>query len=389
VVNKILFVDDEPNILEAYRRSLKKEFHVETAVGGEQALALVAANGPYAVIVSDMRMPGMDGVQFLARVREQAPDSVRMMLTGNADQQTAIDAVNEGHIFRFLAKPCPPETMAKAVTAGVRQYQLVRAERDLLEKTLGGSIQILADVLSLVNPMAFGRSSRVRRLVRQLCGVLKVEDAWQTEIAATLSQLGCIMVPEETLAKVYSGAALTAEEMRMLQAHPQVGRDLIAHIPRLEPVAEIIAYQEKQFNGSGRPHDGRTGDEIPYGARILKLALDFDKMAEGKFSNPEAYDEIKRRGDWYDPSIVAALAEVLASDETKYELRSVSVNDLGPNMILAEDIRSTTGVLLVAKGQEVAASLSMRLANFVLKTGIQEPINVFVPIDVEVSASKA
>ena len=380
MVNKILCVDDEPNILDAYRRSLKKEFQIETAVGGEQALSVVAANGPFAVVVSDMRMPGMDGVQFLAKVSEQAPDTVRMMLTGNSDQQTAIDAVNEGHIFRFLSKPCPPESLAQAVRAGVRQYQLIRAERDLLENTLSGSLQVLADVLSLVNPMAFGRSSRVRRLVRKLCDTLKVEDAWQTEIAATLSQLGCIMVPEETMAKVYSGAPVTAEELRMLQAHPQVGRDLIGHIPRLEPVAEIIAYQEKLFNGSGLPHDGRSGEEIPYGARILKVALDFDKMVEGKFSNADAYDEIKRRGDWYDPRVVESLVDVLASDETKYETRSVSVADLTANMFLAEDVRSTSGVLLVAKGQEVAASLSMRLANFVLKTGIQEPIKVFVPV---------
>src|SRR5829696_4359 len=138
MIGKILCVDDERNVLEAYQRSLRKEFHIEIATSGAEGLAAVESQGPYAVIVSDMRMPGMDGIRFLAKVKEKAPDSVRIMLTGNADQQTAIEAVNEGNIFRFLTKPCPPETLAKALSAGLQQYWLVVAEKELLEKTLSG-----------------------------------------------------------------------------------------------------------------------------------------------------------------------------------------------------------------------------------------------------------
>ena len=118
MTDKILCVDDDPNILQAYQRALHKQFPIEAALGGEEALAAVAHRGPYAVVVADMRMPGLTGVEVLARIRQMAPDTVRMMLTGNADQQTALEAVNEGHIFRFMTKPCPPDAFAKALTAG-------------------------------------------------------------------------------------------------------------------------------------------------------------------------------------------------------------------------------------------------------------------------------
>lgn len=377
---KILFVDDEANILEAYQRALRKEFRVETANGGAQALTMMQECGPYAVIVSDMRMPGMDGVQFLAEARERAPETVRAMLTGNADQQTAIEAVNEGHIFRFMTKPCPPDSLIRTLKACLRQYHLIMAEKELLEKTLRGSIQVMTDIMSLVNPTAFGRASRVRRLVLQIAEAMRVEELWQTEIAAMLSQVGCITVPEETLQKVYTGESLTAEELKMLRSSPQVGHDLLAHIPRLEPVAEIIACQEKLYGGPGLADDFTRGAAIPLGARILKVALDFDKLVEGKFSRSEAYKEIKRRENWYDPEVIEALGTTVASDESMYRVETLKVKDLTLNMILGEDVFDRRGVLLIAEGQEVTLSLRMRLDNFHARVGVQEPIKVLIPL---------
>ncbi len=379
---KVLCVDDERNILEAYQRSLRRQVEIDTALGGEEALGRISSHGPFAVIVSDMRMPGMDGIQFLRRVKESVPDSVRIMLTGNADMQTAIEAVNEGNIFRFLTKPCSPEVLAKALEAGIEQYRLVNAERELLEKTLRGSVQILTDVLSLVNPTAFGRAARVRRLVSQLTTTMKVEKNWQNEIAAMLSQVGCVTVPEETLNKVYRGAPLTAAEWRMYQAHPQVGRDLISHIPRLENVAQIIAYQEKLYDGTGLPHDEMRGEEIPMGARILKLALDFDKLEASGTSKAECLEEIRRRQNWYDPKVVTALRAVLAN-QIQSEVRTLRTDELEPGMILAEDVLSTKDLLLIVKGQEVTTSLRMRLANYAEKGVIANMVTVYAPVRID------
>ncbi|HET6976506.1 MAG TPA: HD domain-containing phosphohydrolase [Pyrinomonadaceae bacterium] len=368
-MERVLCVDDEQNILEGYQRSLRKDFRIDIANGGAAALEMIRANGPYAVIVSDMRMPEMDGVQLLAAVKEVAPETVRIMLTGNADQQTAIEAVNEGNIFRFLNKPCPPESLKNSLLAAIKQYHLIHAEKELLEKTLTGSLQVLTDILSMVNPTAFGRAARVRRLVRELGANMKLDNVWQVEIAAMLSQIGCITVPEETLAKVYEGKVLTADEKAMIANHAKVAHDLIARIPRLEPVAEIIGCQD------------RVGDENePEAARVLRLALDFDKLIEGEKSSSQAFSEIETRVDRYGASAIEALRDVVAHSETMYQQRAVTVDELAEQMILAADVVATNGVLLIGKGQEATASLKMRLWNFVNRGSIEDQIHVFIPI---------
>lgn len=377
---KVLCVDDDSRVLDAYRRGLRKQFAIDTALGGEEALSAIDSQGPYAVVVSDMRMPGMDGVRLLGKIRQQAPDTVRIMLTGNADLQTAIEAVNEGNIFRFLTKPCPPETLAKSLTAGVRQYQLVMTEKELLEKTFRGSIKVLIEVLSLINPTAFGHASRVRRLVHKMCGELKADNAWQCEVAAMLSQIGYVTIPTETLEKVHDGRELKANEMEMLEAHPSVGRNLIVNIPRLECVAEAIGYQNKRFDGSGEPSDAIEGKDIPIGARILKVALDYDTLRWSGSAEIDAMVELRKRSGWYDPVVLRALEAVIGFDEA-FEFREVMVQELSTLMTLAEDIRTTDGTIVVGKGQEVTTSLCQRVKNFARNRHIKEPFRVFVRSD--------
>jgi response regulator RpfG family c-di-GMP phosphodiesterase len=374
---KILCVDDEPNILDAYRRTLRKRFNIDVASGGEEALRAIAERGPYAVIVADMRMPGMNGVELLAKVREVAPLTVRMMLTGNADQQTAIQAVNQGHIFRFLSKPCAPEDFANALEAGLEQHRLLTAERQLLTQTLSGAIKVLVDVLSMLKPMAFGRASEVRRVVHQLCEQLQVQNAWAVEIAAALSQIGCITVPEKILAKVYRGEALSGEELEIYQQHPKVGHELIRKIPRLEEAAEIIGYQEKLYNGKGFPQDFRAGEDIPLGARILKAALDWTSLLAAGLQPEMAFVHMRQRQGWYDPKVIEALKHSLEISE-EYAVRELRVNQLADGMILAEDIHSIHGTLLCPKGQEITPAVRHRLRNYMVNVGIQGPIRVFV-----------
>ncbi len=383
---RILCVDDEQNVLDAYQRGLRKQFQIETALGGEQAIGMLDAQNPYAVIVSDMRMPGMDGVQFLASVRKRAGETVRMMLTGNADQQTAIEAVNEGNIFRFLTKPCPPDTLAKALTAGIEQYRLVTAEKELLGKTLRGSIKVLNDVLSLTNPTAFGHASRSRRLVGQLCKELNVERAWEVEVAAMLSQIGCVTIPPDTLDKVYHRKTLTPVESEMFESHPAAGRDLVVNIPRLEGVAEIIAYQQKRFDGTGTPSDSVAGAEIPLGARLLKVALDYDALKWTGLTEIDVTIELRQRSGWYDTKILKALEAVIGFEEA-FEIQEVKIRDLTTSMTLADDVTTEDGAMLVGKGQDVTSSLCQRLKNFARKRKVNEPIRVLVRTDMRSPAT--
>lgn len=380
MTRKVLFVDDDPNILAAYQRQLRKQYQIETALAGERGLDAVARTGPYAVIVSDLKMPGMNGIQFLSRVREMAPDTVRIMLTGFAELQTAIDAVNEGNIFRFLTKPCAPDILSRALDSGIEQYRLITAERELLEKTLRGSIKVLTQILSLLNPEAFGRASRLSRYAREIGLVLKFPGIWQLETAAMLSQIGFILLPEEALKKIYHGQQLTSEESQLLDMHPFITADLVKNIPRLEEIAKIIAYQEKRFDGTGIPVDAVKREEIPLGARILKVALGFDTLQSAGETKSRAIAQLKQRPGWYDPKVLTALEAVIWI-EGKFQIRVVPLGELQDNMILDDDVWTTTGTLLIAKGQEVNQLIRRRLHDFAENVGIKEPLQVLVPPD--------
>src|SRR5918911_2964995 len=168
---RVLCVDDEPNVLEGLRRTLGGHYRVRTAVGGAAGLEAIEREGPFAVVVSDLRMPEMDGVAFLSRVRQRSPDTVRVLLTGQADLDAAIAAVNEGHIFRFLSKPCAQPVLFQALAAAEEQYRLITAERVLLEQTLYGSIKALTDILALAVPSAFGRAVRAKAHLSELLTV--------------------------------------------------------------------------------------------------------------------------------------------------------------------------------------------------------------------------
>ena len=173
---RIILVDDEVNVLQAYGRVLRARFAVDTAEGGEAALGMLSERGPYAVVVSDMRMPGMDGVELLAQAKGRFPDTVRIMLTGNADQGTAAEAVNRGEIFRFLSKPCDSALLIETIHQAVRQHELLTAEKALLEGTLKGSIRMLVDLLSLLDPISFGRAQEMGELAEGVAREMGMEN---------------------------------------------------------------------------------------------------------------------------------------------------------------------------------------------------------------------
>jgi response regulator RpfG family c-di-GMP phosphodiesterase len=373
---RILCVDDEEKILSAFRRQLGGRFVIVTAVGPLPALDVISANGPFAVIVSDMRMPGMDGVQFLAEARKRAPDSVRVILTGFADLQTAVEAVNEVNIFRFLTKPCSTDTLAKVLEAGLEQYRLITSEKELLEKTLSGAIKVLTEVLSLTNPAAFGHASRVERLVREICRQMHVDNAWQCEVAATLSQIGCVTVPLETLEKVYRGETVGESEARMLAAHPVVGSELIANIPRLEQVAEIIRLQQKCLSDRACTA-GTEAAPIPLGARILKAAIDYDVRRSRARSERDAVAELRMEGHCYDADVLDAL-EAVSKLDASLEIRECLIKDLKVNTIITENVTAPDGFLIVGKGQEVTPSLLQRLKNFAVCRGLVDDLRIRV-----------
>jgi len=376
MTEKILLVDDDPNILAAYKRNLRKQFPIEVAGGGEEGLEAIEEKGPFAVIIADMKMPGMDGIKFLTKVKEVAPDTVRMMLTGNADVQIAMNAVNKGNIFRFLTKPCQPAVLAVMLKAGIRQYRLINAEKELLEKTLRESIKVLVEILSLVNPGAFSRSSRIAPYVKYIAEKLRLSNIWQYELAAMLSHIGFVALPPEILYKTYNQKQLTAEEQKMWDSYPSVGSKLLAKISRLEPVARMIEDQQKPFEEYGLAVS-LTEEEtsVALGAQILKVTLDFDQLINKGFSRKVALSKLHKKPEIYNSQVVKAL-ENFRVDRTEEVVKMVKVKELNTLMTINEDVWSRNGLLLISKGQEVTYPVLERLRNYAKRVGVVEPLRV-------------
>ena len=355
---KILCVDDEPKVLEGLQLNLRRHYKVYTAENGVLGLLAIEHNGPFSVVLSDMRMPGMNGADFLEKVREVSRDTVRMLLTGQADLQSTIDAVNKGQIFWFLTKPCDSRHLLDAIDAAVKQYQLFMAERVLLEQTLHGSISALSDTLSLSNPLAFGSASRIKQYASDLARHLKTEDRWQIEVAAMLSQLGSITLPEETAKKYHYGEELRDDEAEMIRRMPHVTLDLLSNIPRLEPVSDILAGQSKLTGNDSANRDFRRNSQI------LRIAVDFDHLVTIKNSEQLAIDSMCSSEGCYDPDLLEVFAQLRGITNEQKITKEIQLWSLDVGMVLAADVTLDNGVVLATRGYEVTRGFIERVQNF-------------------------
>ena len=376
--NKVLFVDDEPAILRSYKRFMGLDYNVDTALGGEEGLRLLQENGPYSVVVSDMRMPGMNGAEFLSLVRQNFPDSVRMLLTGQADMEDTIEAVNNGRIYRFLTKPCPPEMLGQALDEGMELFRLRLAEKELLEQTLNGAIKLLGDILTIVSPDLFSRSMRVRDLATKIAQSMELEHLWKVEVAAMLAHIGCITIPKDVVDKRHAGKELSDNEAFTFFKHLKAGKELLGNIPRLEEIAEAVEYQEKHFNGGGHPHDGLSGTDIPIVARVLKAANDYElQVGRGK-SHTAAMNQLIVHATHYDPDVLEALKACFTDNDADYIVKEIRARQVVKGMILAEGVRTKSDLLLVAARQEISDAMMMCIHNFAENKNIIEPVKILV-----------
>jgi response regulator RpfG family c-di-GMP phosphodiesterase len=375
---RVLFVDDEPQVLEGIQRSLRKQVDIQTANSGAEGLRVLNEAGPFAVVVSDMRMPSMNGAQFLAKVREQKPDTVRMILSGQADLQAAIDAVNEGHIYRFLSKPCPADQLLMAIEDGLNQHRLLTAERVLLEQTVSGCVTMLIEILGMVSPAASSRASRLKRHTVGLATALKLPDRWEWGLSAFVSQIGCVALPNEILSKVEAGQVLTDEERRLYEAHPDVAGKLLAAIPRLEDVAEIVTAQFGPLSFADKSDDVGLWDVRSTGRLLLRTAIEFDRLIAGGLSCEAAADTMLNSKLGLPASIVKALRSLTPPSQARV-VRQIRLKDLSPGMVLEQDLVSPKGIRLVPAGHEVTRSLIVRLSSIAAGVGVAEPFRVLVP----------
>ncbi|MBL8143283.1 MAG: response regulator [Acidobacteria bacterium] len=377
---RALFVDDEPHVLSALKRQFHNLFVIDTASCGEDGLEVLQGGGRFAVVVSDYRMPGMSGVAFLAKAREIAPDTVRVVLTGQADMEAAISAVNEGNVFRFLTKPCPAFELVRALQACVAQHHLLIAERELLEQTLAGVVKMLTEVLALVSPDAFGRATRTKDCVLHLAHALRLPAAWQFEMAALLAPVGLISLPPDTLTRALGGLMLSPAERDAVAGHPRVAASLVGHIPRLDLVAQMIARQFDALPDAPATAEG-LGAEPPstVGARLLQIATALDDRLMQGAGDREAVSDLRKTGAY--PAYMVDALETFAARRVDGRVREIGVKELNTFMVLDQDVCSRAGLLLVSKGQPVTVAVIQRLRTFAQGIGVREPFRVRIPSD--------
>ncbi len=370
----LLVVDDNQTDAEIVV-SVLDEYDVRVVPDGESAIRAIERETPDLVLL-DIMMPGLDGYAVLYHLKAHPLwRHVPVIMVSAVDDVSSLLRCIESGADDYLTKPFDAELLKARIRGSLERKRWSDAERDLLAKTLGGSVKLLSDVLALASPTAFGRAARCRRTVAALARELGVTATWELEVSAMLSQIGCVSVPERILTYAYTGRPLSPAEQRMFDKCPEMSCELLANVPRLNTIAEIVAYQCKRFDGEGPPLHGFKGEDIPWEARLLHVALDYDMHIQSGKTPLEAAAEIQHSQGHYDPDVAAALSAVVLSEDAR-EVRQVTLLDLEVGMVLAEDLMSILGEVVLPMGQEITHIVRLRLQHGAAM--IQQPFAVTV-----------
>lgn len=350
---RVLFVDDEEQVLEGIKLHLRRQFEVVTAIGAEEGLKVISTQSPFAIVVSDLRMPRVDGATFLAAVRRVAPDTVRMLLTGQSDIEAAAAAINRGQIYRFLSKPCPPETLVEALDAGVNQHQIQIQRKEILEKTLGSSVKLLTDLLGLASPSGFGRANRIKQLANKMAERIGFKAEWYLDVAAMFSQVGLMIAPD-LADKLAKEKALSADDMVNLQQLPITAATLLSDIAHMQPVCAVL-----NLMTLANETILKEGEDSEYAvvAQLLAIAADYDSLELQGYSPDDSLGELRNRSDRYDPGMLEVLGDLLVTGESAGNVKMLTPLDLVPGQVFAEDVLLRNGALLAVSGSEVTPSV--------------------------------
>lgn len=409
----LLFVDDEANVLSSLKRLFRPfGYRIFTAESGAQGLEIMAREA-IDLVVSDMRMPEMNGAQFLQKVYEQWPDTLRILLTGYAEISATIDAINKGHIYRYISKPWEDNDIVLAIKQALRQKQLelenkgleeltrkqneelkdlnanleqkVKARTEEVRQTMGflevaheklkkgfiTSIRVFSNLIEMREGVMAGHSHRVAELSRAIAQQMAMQEAEVQDVflAALLHDVGKIGLPDYLLEKPF--ANLTNEERLEVIKHPVKGQTALMGLEQLQGAAKLIRSHHEHFDGMGFP-DKLHGLEIPLGARIIALANEYDSAMLGtllnkrlKLSDAVLYLQ-EGRGRRYDPAVVDAFMKVMGSSASAQAIQesAVRMDQAKPGMVLSRDLMSSHGELLLSKDYRLDASLISQIRSF-------------------------
>ena len=353
-------MDDEDSILRGFQLNLRNKFELHLAPDGQEGLDVFEREGGFAVVLSDMRMPRMNGAEMLAAIKKINPEVVTILLTGYTDFESAMAAVNEGNVFRMLSKPCPPETLIKVLNDAVEQHDLICSKRILLDQTLRGAVDALAQSLATAQPLFFGRAQRLRRICNALAKQINMPDSWQVGMAAIFSQIGYSSIPQHLSDAIYHRKELSPEVKSIVADLPDETLKIIDLIPGLEGIKQILQRIDVQHK-----FELDDGSGVRTGASILKVALDYDYYVEQGHEESLIVSTLYSREEVYDPKVVDALKSHLSVSSEIYELAKISPKDLEAGMILVEDLLLQEGMLIASGGADVDRQLLKVIRNYI------------------------
>ena len=302
---RILCVDDDTHVLDSLQDSLRRRFDVVPSTNGFEALKMLVAE-KFPVVISDMRMPLIDGARFLKLAREHAPDTVRILLTGQSTLDDAVSTVNDGQIFRFLLKPCTTPDLMAAIDAGISHHAEIAARRGPAPAPKDGVVRGMMAMAAAVDPTAKPRGERIRKIVIALAGALKVGYGADIGRACELAQLGAIALPRETLAQLTSARGLNAEQGAELERLPEVAASYVEDIPSLASEHALLRHLAQPLEPT-RPGSAGT----PLSARIARVALDYDVLSLRHMPDHLRLESMRARTARYDLAVIDKLEDVL------------------------------------------------------------------------------
>lgn len=251
---KIIFVTTDSEFGKSAQLGLKGEFDITCLDNAEEGLALLAKDPRIVAVVSGLKLPGMDGQEFLTAARRKYPKVARIMVTRNCDFPTAAEIVNTAQVLKLLSKPCPPDVLRSALGEAVKTYKQARAESEAMKDTLLGCVKMLVDVLELTNPVAARRSKRIIRRARRLSTEFKAVSVQMMDMAVLLANVGCVGLPAGVLEKMEKGVEMTPQEKKTFRTHPSIAAHLLKKVPGMGKLAHIVRFQNVPCSKNPRWH---------------------------------------------------------------------------------------------------------------------------------------
>jgi response regulator RpfG family c-di-GMP phosphodiesterase len=392
---KVLYVDDETSLLSSFSSLFKREGVEVTTLADSTCIdQCLDKKGPFALVVSDQRMPGLDGVGTLERVRQKSPSTVRIMLTGFADQEDTVRAINTAGISRYITKPWDDILLVQVVHESVHSFNLaaenhflneelaVRSKSlaELLDGTVGQTIELLSHLISYVNIHAANQTERVRKLGNAVLTLIKnisQQERWEIQRALELFNLGIAVLPPWIQVTLNKEGLWSLPRFPVAANHHLLAFDLLKDIPRFDQVARIIQLSHKNFDGENEPKSVvLKGNDLPMGARLLRILIDLDSLSTEHHRGRDMLLKMVHQPKKYDVELISLMLGLESTMRVSQAEKHATLEELEEGMILVEDMVTIRGHVMIRAGSEITRPVLRILSQTRHYDPIKEPVRV-------------